>query len=281
MQMQMNRPVRRQPNVGPAERGISIAAGLAMISYMLRRRPDAKISLPLALEAGYMFYRGATGNCVFYRMMEINRAEQGVYAKRSVTINLPREQLYRIWRNFENLPRFMNHLQRVDVDEATGGTRSLWVSRAPLGREVQWEAEMTGEVENEYIAWQSLPGSTVRSVGNVRFEEAPGGRGTIVTVEMQYNPPAGSLGAAFAKLFGEEPGQQLRDDLRHFKQMMETGEVPSVEGQPSGRNKEFQSSIAERQREEDLVEEASAQSFPASDPPAWISGKKNRRRVTS
>lgn len=281
MEMQLNRPVRRSPNVGRIERGISLAAGLAMISFILRRQPDTKISVPLGVEAGYMLYRGATGNCVFYRMLEIKRAEQGVYAKRSVTINLPREQLYRIWRNFENLPRFMNHLQRVDVDEATGGTRSLWVSKAPLGQEVQWEAEMTEERENEYIAWRSLPGSIVRSMGSVLFEDAPGGRGTIVTIEMQYNPPAGSMGAAFSKLFGEEPGQQLRDDLRHFKQMMETGEVPSVEGQSSGRNKDFDRPIPTWRREKDQVEEASAQSFPASDPPAWISGKKNKRRVTS
>jgi hypothetical protein len=137
------------------------------------------------------------------------------------------------------------------------------------------------ERENEYIAWNSLPGSIVDSMGSVEFSDAPGGRGTIIRVSMQYNPPAGSMGAAFAKLLGEEPGQQVRNDLRHFKQMMETGEIPSVEGQPSGRNKAFERSIAERRREKDLVEEASAQSFPASDPPAWISGKKNKRSIPS
>lgn len=284
MDIQINRPGSRRVNVGTGERGVSLAAGLAMISYILTRRPDAKLSLPLGLEAGYMIYRGATGHCLVYQMMEINRSEEGnkgILVQSSVTVNLPRERLYRIWRNFENLPRFMEHLQSVDVDEATGGKRSHWVAKAPFGRKVEWDAEMTEERENEYIAWRSLPGSTVESQGSVKFMDAPGGRGTIVTVAMQYNPPAGSMGAAVARLSGEDPGQQLRDDLRHFKQMMETGEIPSVEGQPSGRNQDFEWSIAERQRVQDLVEEASEESFPASDPPGWISRKKNKRRVTS
>jgi uncharacterized membrane protein len=168
----------------------------------------------------------------------------------------------------------------VDVDESTGGTRSHWVAKAPLGREIEWDAEIIAEQENEHLAWKSLPGSAVESIGSVQFSDAPGGRGTIVNVAMQYRPPAGSMGAAFAKLLGEEPGQQIREDLYHFKHMMETGEMASVEGQPSGRNTEFGPSIAERNRERDIVEEASAQSFPASDPPAWISGKKTRKQVT-
>ena len=139
---------------------------------------------------------------------------------------------------------------------------------------------MTEDRENEYIAWRSLPGSLVGSTGSIRFVDAPNTLGTIVHVLMQYNPPGGSMGAVIARLFGEEPGQQLRSDLRNFKMMMETGEIASVEGQTSGRNKEFGRSIMERKRHRDPVEEASAQSFPASDAPAWISGREQERKVT-
>lgn len=284
MEVEMERPTSRRVNVGPMERGVSFVTGLAMLSYILKNRPGAKVSVPLGLEAGYMMYRAATGHCMFYQMMEINRSEEGnrgIEVKRAITVNKPRDELFRIWRNLENLPRFMKHLQRVDVDEAKDDGRSHWVAKAPFGREVEWDAEIVEERENEFIAWRSLPGSAVDSMGSVEFTDAPAGRGTIVNVSMQYNPPAGSMGAAVAKILGEEPGQQVRDDLRHFKQMMETGEMASVEGQTSGRNKEHQRPIAERKRDRDTVEEASAESFPASDPPAWISGKKNRRRMPS
>ena len=283
MDTYVQQPVQRRINVGMGERGASIAAGLAGMYIILTRRPSLKISLPMALDAGYMIYRGATGHCVFYQMLEINRSmegNKGIQVQRAVTVNLPREQLYRIWRNFENLPRFMKHLQRVDVDESTGGKRSHWVAKAPFGREIAWDAEMTEDRENELISWRSLPGSLVNSTGTVRFLDAPNTLGTVIHVLIQYNPPGGSLGAVIARLFGEEPGQQLRSDLRNFKMMMETGEIASVEGQPSGRNKEYGRSITERKRHRDQVEEASAQSFPASDPPAWISGRQKERKVT-
>lgn len=276
MEIQTQPLSSRRVNVGKTERGISLVAAMGLLSYVILRRP--RMSIPLALNAGYMVYRGATGHCVFYQMMDINRAKgnghEGIQVVRAITINRPNDQLFRIWRNFENLPRFMKHLKSVRTDPDSEGLRSHWVAMAPLGREIEWDSEVTEEQENEYLAWRSLPGSSVESTGSVHFSDAPGGRGTVLTVSMQYNPPAGSMGAAFAKLFGEEPAQQVRDDLRNFKQIMETGEIASVEGQSSGRSENFGRSIAERQREKDIVEEASMESFPASDPPAWTVGKR-------
>jgi uncharacterized membrane protein len=147
--------------------------------------------------------------------------------KKSITINRSPEELYQFWRNFENLPRFMNHLESV---RTTAGNRSHWVAKAPAGTSVEWDAEVTEDRPNELIAWRSLEGSDVDNSGSVSFERAPGGRGTIVRVEINYNPPGGIVGAGLAKLFGEEPGQQTQDALRCFKQVMETGEVVVSEG---------------------------------------------------
>ena len=285
MEMRIQEPVSRRVNIGMAERAASLATGVGLLSYILVRRP--KLTLPLGLEAGYMLYRGATGHCVFYQMLDINRSENGmggIKVQRSLTINRPRDQLFRIWRNTENLPRFMKHLKSVKVD-ATDNARSHWVVTGPLGRDIEWDSEIIEERENEYIAWSSLPGCIVESRGSVQFMDAPGDRGTILYILMEYQPPAGSLGAAFAKLFGEEPSQQIRDDLRHFKQIMETGEVATAEGQTSGRNQNFEKSITERQREREreLVGLASEESFPASDPPGWVSAKPEpaaKRRVS-
>jgi uncharacterized membrane protein len=230
------------------ERGLSLATGLAMLAYTVARRPKAGLGVPLGLNAGYMIYRGATGHCVAYQMMGINRVEvnghEGIRVERSVTVNRPKAELFQMWRDFENLPRFMQHLESVQVDDASG--RSHWVARGPLGRQIDWDSEVIEEHENELLIWKSLPGSTVESMGRVEFREAPGRRGTIVHVTMRYNPPAGSLGAAFAKLFGEEPDQQVNEDLRHFKQIVETGEVATVQGQPSGRGRQTDSTFTKR-----------------------------------
>jgi uncharacterized membrane protein len=282
--MQTRPIVSRRNNVGAVERGVSLASGLALLAYIVSRKP--RLSLLLTLDAGYMIYRGTTGHCVVYQSLGINRAEgdshHGIQVERSVTVNRPRDELFRIWRNSENLPRFMKHLKSVKIDKTDNG-RSHWVAAGPLGHEIEWDSEIIEERENEHLAWSSLPGSTVESRGSVHFMDAPGGRGTIVHVSMEYLPPAGSAGAAFAKILGKEPGQQIRDDLRRFKQMMETGETPSVEGQPSGRNQNFARPIAEREREREMdeVELASEGSFPASDPPAWVSSKRKKAEKRS
>jgi uncharacterized membrane protein len=147
---------------------------------------------------------------------------RGIDVRESITINRPAEELYRFWRNFENLPRIMTHLESVQV---TGDRRSHWKAKAPAGSTVEWDAEITEDRPNQLIAWRSLEGADVENSGSVRFVPAPGGRGTEVHVEILYNPPGGMIGAAIAKLFGEEPAQQVKDDLLHFKQVMETGEI--------------------------------------------------------
>lgn len=148
-----------------------------------------------------------------------------------VTINKPAAELYRYWRDFANLPRFMSHLEAVQVLD---GGRSHWRAKAPLGQSVEWDATIINEVENELIAWQSEEGAQVPNAGSVRFTPAPAGRGTEVRVTISYEPPAGQVGVAVAKLLGEEPSRQVSDDLRRFKQLMEAGELPTNDRQPSG-----------------------------------------------
>jgi len=147
--------------------------------------------------------------------------------KNSLIINRAPEELYQFWHNFENLPNIMKNLEQV---RTTGERRSHWVAKAPAGTSVEWDAEVTEDRPNELIAWRSLEGSEVENSGSVRFEPAPGNRGTIVKVEINYTPPGGALGKLVAKLFGEDPGQMAQESLRCFKQLMETGEVIISDG---------------------------------------------------
>ncbi|AWS48393.1 cyclase [Streptosporangium sp. 'caverna'] len=152
----------------------------------------------------------------------------------AITINRPREEVYRYWRDVENLPRFMTHLESV---ETTGDGRSHWKAKGPLKRTVEWEAEIVEDNPGELISWRSLKGALVGNRGFVHFSDAPGGRGTEVRVKLIYDLPGGKVGTAgmaLARLLGEHPEQQVRDDLRRFKQVMETGEVVRSEGSPEG-----------------------------------------------
>ncbi|HEX7174661.1 MAG TPA: SRPBCC family protein [Pyrinomonadaceae bacterium] len=231
-------------NVGQAERWASAIGGGALALYGLTRGSMGGVAL--ALIGGSLIYRGASGHCTVYSAAGIDtsgaegdnpnvsvRGGHGTKVEKSVTINRPPAELYSFWRNFENLPRFMNHLESVKV---SGNDRSHWVAKGPAGTSVEWDAEVYNEKENELIAWRSLEGSEVANAGSVHFEKAAGGgRGTVVRVVLKYDPPAGKLGAAVAWLFGENPSQQIDEDLRRFKQLMETGETATTEGQTSGR----------------------------------------------
>jgi uncharacterized membrane protein len=154
-----------------------------------------------------------------------------IEVRRAVTINRPRSEIYAFWRQLDNLPRFMTHLKSV-TDAANG--KSHWVAKGPAGSDVEWDAEIVQDVQDEYLAWRSLAGS-VPNRGEVRFKDAPAGRGTEIHAFFTYNPPAGEAGQLVARIFGEDPDTQTREDLRRFKWILETGEVPTTEGQTSGR----------------------------------------------
>jgi uncharacterized membrane protein len=170
----------------------------------------------------------ATANMLAVTALDVIAAKQmssgksGVHAKASCIVNRNPDEVYGFWRDFGNLPRFMEHL--VSVDEMPEG-RSHWVAKGPAGSTVEWDAMIVADDPVRVITWRSLENSDVDNAGAVRFERATGGRGTILRVNIQYNPPGGVVGATVARLFGEEPNQQLEDDLRRFKQVMEVGEV--------------------------------------------------------
>lgn len=150
-------------------------------------------------------------------------AKQGSrQVKKTITINCAPAEAYAYWRDFENLPAFMSNLESVRVIDEK---RSHWKAKAPAGTSVEWDAEIVNDVPNRLIAWRASEDADVYNSGSVRFEEAPAGRGTVVRVRLHYDPPGGAIGAAIAKVFGKEPGQEVDHDLRSFKQMIEVGEI--------------------------------------------------------
>lgn len=225
------KPLTQGPNVGAVERWGSIAAGAALIAYSFARRSPG--GAWLAAAGAPFVYRGVTGQCPVYSRFGIGSGartdtrsalsgDRGIHVQELIRIERPVDEVYRFWRSLENLPRFMTNLE--SVTELPNG-RSHWVAKAPAGASVSWDAEIINEVPNRVIGWRSLPDSDVVSAGSVNFEPAHGDRATQLTVRLQYAPPAGRAGAVVAKLFGKEPSQTIREDLRRLKQILEAGEI--------------------------------------------------------
>jgi uncharacterized membrane protein len=228
-------------NISDIEKWVSLAAGTGFALYGLSRlRSNGWLWTGLG---GLLLRRGVTAHCDVYEALGVDTSpaasgtraalggSRGVNVLESVTINRSVPELYRFWRNLENLPQFMRHLQSVDK---MTDTISRWRAKGPAGVIVEWEAEIYNEVPDKLIAWRSLETSQVISAGSVNFDDAGPGRGTRVTVHLQYSPPGGKLGAKLAKLFGADAETEIREDLRRFKQLVEAGEVARTSGQPRG-----------------------------------------------
>jgi uncharacterized membrane protein len=212
-----------------AERWLALGSAATLFLIGTSRRSTA--GAVLAASSVPLLYRGITGRWPgpLHADPEVNgtrtalTGDRGVHVREAIRLEVPLVEVYGFWRRLENLPRFMTHLDRVT--ETTHG-RSHWVAIGPAGLRVEWDAEIINAVDNELIAWQSLPDSDVLSAGSVRFDSVRGGRTTQVSVHLQYAPPAGKTGAFIASLFGREPSQTVREDLRHLKHLLEAGEIP-------------------------------------------------------
>lgn len=235
-------------NVGERERVASVAGGVALMSVAVFKR--GPLSIPALFSGLVLLLRGLTGICPAYKTLGISTAEDtdyrrsenvsvpaetGIHVVRAVTINRPAEDLYNFWRNPANLPSVMKY---VDSVEYISPERAHWTINLPAGAKSEFDAEVYTDVPNEVISWRSLPGSQIANAGSIRFKPAPEGRGTEVTLTIEFVPPGGPLGQAVMKMFNDAPSQYIGQYLRDFKMIMETGEQATTQGQTSGRASE-------------------------------------------
>jgi uncharacterized membrane protein len=220
-----------EKNVGDTERIFSLAFGVGLGLAGLSQGRAKGLGL-IALGAG-LIWRGFAGHCGCYTALGINNAKrkpatsvparQGIKVEKTIVIERPAAELYRFWRRLENLPRVMRHLKRV---RSIDSQHSRWVAEGALGKDLEWDAEIINEREDEMLAWASIPGGDVETAGSVHFRPQ-GDERTDLTVSLKYNPPAGKIGAHIATLLGSGLEGKLDEDLNAFKQVMETGMAPS------------------------------------------------------
>lgn len=228
-------------NVGTAERGVSVTLGAALLAFAAaRRRPFS--SLILGAAGAWLAHRGVTGRCAVYGHLDMGTADAAdeerldagshddVSVEVATTIARPPDEVYAFWRRLSNFPLFMESI--VSVTERGGG-QSAWIARGPAGETWEWEAEILEDRPGELLVWRSRPGSDVHHNGAVRFLAAPAGRGTEVRVSIEFLPPGGIAGRAFARLTRRMPAHEVEEDLRRLKQVLETGETP-IAGFPRG-----------------------------------------------
>jgi uncharacterized membrane protein len=278
--MQIIRHKYQVPNVGKLERTASVAAGMLLVTKGLRDK--GLTGTAMALVGMEFLRRGITGNCHSYQALGINTAGAqkgdgasisvphgaGIRIDEAITINRPRADVYRFWRDLSNIAEFMEYVESVRTLSDGDDRKTRWTAKAPGGKSLEWDAEIINEKENELIAWRSLDGAEVANAGSVHFKEAPGGRGTEISLEILYSPPGGTLGAFAAKLFGEDPAARIRSDLKRVKARLEAGVLPGTDGQsvgPKGQSEE----VAVCHSHTDAVSKASEESFPASDAPGF------------
>jgi uncharacterized membrane protein len=209
---------QRASKLTAAQRWGALLAGGALTVYGITRRSPLGFAL-------------AAGGSAIALLGSLQRHHRSSPASATLLINCSPEQAYRFWRDFENLPLFMNRLEAVTVLD---DRRSRWIAVGPVGRTVRWDAEITSERENEYIAWRSLPGSDVDVVGRVEFRSAPANRGTMIKADIHYTPAPGMAGA-MARFLSKGANFAMRQDMRRLEALMEAGEIPTTEGQSHGR----------------------------------------------